>query len=67
MITINSDDPPMFGTDLNSEYQVLVKHFDFTRPELERISLNGIQASFLNQGEKQKLEQEFQDEFARLS
>ena len=67
VLTIGSDDPPMFGTDLNNEYQVLVKEFDFTQPELERISLNAIQASFLSQGEKRKLEQEFQDEFKRLS
>jgi aminodeoxyfutalosine deaminase len=66
LLTIGSDDPPMFGTDLNHEYQVLVKEFDFTQPELEQISLNAIQASFLSQGEKRKLEQEFQDEFRRL-
>jgi adenosine deaminase len=66
-ITIGSDDPPMFGTDLNNEYAILVKYFDFTRSELERISLNAIQASFLSQGEKVKLTQEFQTEFTRLS
>ena len=57
----------MFGTDLNHEYQVLVKDYNFTQPELERISLNAIQASFLSQAEKQKLEQEFQAEFNKLS
>jgi adenosine deaminase len=67
MLTVNSDDPPMFGTDLNGEYRVLVKHFDFTQSELEQISLNAIHASFLSQGEKQKLEQEFREEFARLN
>ena len=67
MLTINSDDPPMFGTDLVNEYQVLVKDFDFTQPELERISMNAIHASFLSQAEKHKLEQDFQDEFTGLS
>jgi adenosine deaminase len=66
-LTIGSDDPPMFGTDLNHEYQVLVKDYNFTQPELERISLNAIQASFLSPAEKQNLEQEFQSEFNRLS
>ena len=66
-LTIGSDDPPMFGTDLNNEYRVLVKDFNFTQSELERISLNAVQASFLNQAEKRKLEQEFHDEFIRLS
>ena len=67
MVTIGSDDPPLFGIDLNHEYQLLVSEYHFTQPELERISLNAIQASFLSQGEKRKLEQEFQDEFGRLS
>jgi adenosine deaminase len=66
-LTIGSDDPPMFGTDLNNEYRVLVKDFNFTQSELERISLNAVQASFLNQVEKRKLDQEFHDEFIRLS
>lgn len=67
LLTIGSDDPAMFGTDLTNEYQVLVKDFNFTQAELERISLNAIHASFLNQAEKRKLEQEFQDEFTKLS
>jgi adenosine deaminase len=67
LLTIGSDDPPMFGTDLSREYQVLVKVFKFTQTELERISLNAIHASFLSQGEKRKLELEFQHEFVRLS
>lgn len=67
VLTIGSDDPPMFGTDLNHEYLILVKEFGFTQAELERISLNAIHASFLRQGEKKKLEQEFHDEFDRLA
>ena len=66
-ITINSDDPPMFGTDLNNEYQVLVNYFNFNQAELEQISLNAIQASFLSQGEKNELLQVFKQEFAELS
>jgi aminodeoxyfutalosine deaminase len=66
-LTINSDDPPMFNTDLSNEYKVLVNEFGFSQSELEQISLNAIQASFLSQGEKQKLVQEFKDEFVELS
>jgi adenosine deaminase len=66
-LTIGSDDPPMFGTDLNHEYQVLVKDYNFTQIELERISLNAIHASFLDPPEKLKLEHEFQAEFKILS
>jgi adenosine deaminase len=67
LLTVNSDDPPMFGTDLNNEYQVLVRHFGFSQSELERISLNALQASFLRPGDKQALSKEFQEEFIRLS
>ncbi len=67
LLTIGSDDPPMFGTDLIHEYQILVKEFGFSRAELEQISLNGIQASFLSEGEKQKLSREFHGEFQNLS
>jgi adenosine deaminase len=65
-VCIASDDPPMFGTELNSEYQVLVEEFEFSRAELEQVSLNGIRASLLPQAEKDRLEAEFHSEFARL-
>ena len=67
LLTIGSDDPPMFGTDLNCEYQILIDEFNFTQPELEHISLNAIQASFLSQSEKAHLTEEFEQEFKKLS
>jgi len=67
LLTIGADDPPMFGTDLNREYQILVDEFNFTQAELERISLNAIQASFLSQEEKARLSVGFEQEFKNLS
>jgi adenosine deaminase len=66
LITVNSDDPPLFSTDLNYEYQVLVDHFGFDVDELEQVSLNGLRASFLPQADKTRLEAEFRAEFTRL-
>jgi aminodeoxyfutalosine deaminase len=66
LITVNSDDPPLFGTDLNREYEVLVDHFGFSADELGRVSLNGLHASFLPQVEKARLEAEFHARFAQL-
>jgi aminodeoxyfutalosine deaminase len=66
LVTVNSDDPPMFNTDLNHEYEVLVQDFGFNDYELERISLNAIQASLLNPQEKANYTQEFRAEFKRL-
>ena len=66
LVTVGSDDPPLFGTDLNHEYEVLVDHFGFGADELAQVSLNGLQASFLPPVEKTLLEAEFRVQFARL-
>jgi len=65
-ITVNSDDPPMFEIDLNGEYRNLVEKFGFSSDELEEIGLAGLRASLLPPEDKQKMEEEFQQEFARL-
>ena len=66
LVTVNSDDPALFGTDLNHEYEVLVDHFGFTADELEQVSLNGLRASLLPQADKTRLEAEFRARFAQL-
>ena len=65
-VTVNSDDPPMFGTDLAHEYEILVEYFRFTADELARISLNGVQFSFLPAAEKELFTQQFRLEIDRL-
>jgi adenosine deaminase/aminodeoxyfutalosine deaminase len=47
LVTLNSDDPAFFGSDVENEY--LLAHTDqaFTRDELRRLAANSIQASFL--------------------
>jgi adenosine deaminase len=65
-ITLGSDDPPMFETELNREYRSLVDHFGFTRPELEQISLNGIRYSLLPEDRKRALKAQFTQEFANI-
>lgn len=66
LLTINSDDPALFNTDLNNEYKILADHFGFNLNDLEKISLNGVHASFLPAEQKQKLEKSFKTEFANL-
>jgi aminodeoxyfutalosine deaminase len=65
-VTVNSDDPPLFGADLNREYQVLVEHFAFGAGALEQVSQNALRACFLPETEKSRLETEFSAEFVRL-
>lgn len=57
--TVNSDDPPMFGTDLNREYRLLAAQ-GFTWDELWRLNLNAVEAAFLGDAEKAALRQEWQ-------
>ena len=65
-VTVNSDDPPLFGTNLNREYEALVDHFGFDADDLEQISLNAVRASLLPGAEKAQMEVEFLAEFGRL-
>ncbi len=65
-VTVNSDDPPMFDTDLVGEYQAVADHLGFTAADLECLSLNALQASFLPGDRKTRLEQAFLAEFAQL-
>ena len=65
-VTVNSDDPPMFETDLVAEYRVLAAHMGFSARELEQLSLMALQASFLPESRKRELRDSFLSEFQRL-
>ncbi|MDQ8707064.1 adenosine deaminase [Streptomyces sp. LHD-70] len=54
-VTINSDDPPMFGTDLNSEYGVAARLLDLDERGLAELAKNAVTASFLDESGKAKL------------
>ena len=47
MITLNSDDPAMFGTTLAGEYQLAQDAFAFTDEHLRELARNSFEASFL--------------------
>ncbi|MGP4002800.1 adenosine deaminase [Streptomyces sp. 8N706] len=55
LVTINSDDPPMFGTDLNTEYGVAARLLDLDETGLAELAKNAVEASFLDQPAKAKL------------
>jgi aminodeoxyfutalosine deaminase len=54
-VTLNSDDPAMFGTSLQAELLGAARCFGFSRETLTAFCLNAARASFLNEDEKQKL------------
>ena len=63
LVTINTDDPMMFGNSLAAEYQALVEAHNFTRDDIQAIVLNGIQASWLSPERKSQLLGDFSPQF----
>jgi adenosine deaminase len=59
MITINTDDPKMFGNSLAQEYQLLEQQLGFSRNDIRVLILQAIQASWLPPERKQQLTTEF--------
>ncbi|MFI8179531.1 adenosine deaminase [Actinacidiphila glaucinigra] len=55
LVTINSDDPPMFGTDLNTEYAVAARLLQLDEGGLAQLARNAVEASFLDAPGKAKL------------
>ena len=47
MVTLNSDDPGIFGTSLGREYQLAQDAFGFTNEQLRELARNSFEASFL--------------------
>jgi aminodeoxyfutalosine deaminase len=47
MITLNTDDPAIFGTTLSREYQLAQETFGFTDEHLRELARNSFEASFL--------------------
>lgn len=53
-VTLNSDDPPMFGTDLSNEYRTAAR-LGLGAPSLAALARNGVAASFLEDSAKRVL------------
>lgn len=55
LVTVNSDDPPMFGTDLNTEYAVAARLLGLDRAGVAALAKNAVEASFLDAPGKARL------------
>ncbi|MER5463965.1 adenosine deaminase [Streptomyces sp. NPDC002668] len=55
LVTINSDDPPMFGCDLNSEYGVAARLLELDEHGLAGLAKNAVEASFLDEAGKARI------------
>ena len=65
-VSVNTDDPPMFGTDMNTEYLTLHRELGFAVDELYKIGLDSVETSFIDESEKKRLRQVFAKEYAGL-
>ncbi len=55
LVTVNSDDPPMFGTTLNREYEIAAELLDLDEPGIVALAKNAVHASFMSDAEKSDL------------
>src|SRR6476646_7834685 len=55
MVTLNTDDPALFGTSLAREYQLAQQTFGFTDEHLRELARNSFEASFLPAEKKLEL------------
>jgi adenosine deaminase len=60
LVTVNTDDPKMFGNSLAKEYQLLVERLGFSQDEIRKLIMNAIQASWLPDEQKADLAASFE-------
>jgi adenosine deaminase len=66
-VTVNSDDPAYFGGYVDENFQAVQEGLHVSRDGIYRLAKNSFQASFLDQGEKQRLLNELDDYVASHS
>ncbi len=66
VVTVGSDDPPMFGTDLCSEYAVAARLLGLDEPGLVDLVRDGVQVSFADEVVKRSVLADL-DAYARAS
>ncbi|WP_225846501.1 adenosine deaminase [Streptomyces sp. HPF1205] len=55
LVTVNSDDPPMFGTDLNTEYEVAARLLGLDPAGVAALAKNAVEVSFMDTAGKARL------------
>jgi len=66
-VTVNSDDPPLFGTTLTGEVELLETAFGFSREDIDAFMLRTVQCSFLSDERKSELEREFREQMQQAA
>jgi len=59
LVTVNTDDPMMFGNSMAQEFDALEQNFNFKTHEIQKLILNSIDASWLEIDRKAALKESF--------
>ena len=65
-IMLNSDDPPMFHTDIGTEYVGMVSAADWGPDRVRTFVMNGIEGAWLTDDEKRRMRSEFERKLDEL-
>jgi aminodeoxyfutalosine deaminase len=65
-VTINTDDPAFFNTDLNNEYELAHREIGLSLDQLWDINLNGLRFGLAETALRRRLMREFIEEGEKL-
>lgn len=66
LATLNSDDPAMTDLDLGREYRSVAEALGMSWPEMVAVALDGVDATWLDDGDKRAMRREFETEIAAI-
>ena len=66
LATLNTDDPAMTDLDLGKEYRTVADALGMSFDEMAAVALDGVEASWLRDGEKRAMRSAFERELAAL-
>jgi adenosine deaminase len=66
LATLNTDDPALTDMDLGREYRSCMEAFDYRWPDMVEIALDGVEATWLDDGDKRELRARIERDAAAL-
>ncbi|MGG1520071.1 adenosine deaminase [Paenibacillus oryzisoli] len=66
IVTVNTDNPSVSGTNITNEYRALADNFGFSPPELAQLIMNGVEAAFMPKSDKAQFRNEMKAELSSL-
>jgi adenosine deaminase len=66
LVTLNTDDPAMTDLDLGREYRSVARELAMPWREMTAVALDGVEATWLDAGEKRAMREQFETEIAAI-